>query len=528
MYRSLSAAGRPVLTALALCGPIAALAQTPPASPDDSLNLLKQIVAMERDHSDVMDNLEYLSDRIGPRLTGSARLLQANQWTLDKMKAYGLENAHLEPYTIPCGWERGKLEARMIAPNTFNVIAAQYAWSPGTRGKITGNVVVFAPETEADFAAFKGKLKGAIVLTVALPTAAKPGTPPALPDGKPLPPVPAFAPASPLTVEPTPAPKVSGMEMEIEDGDPPPPLPVDRAKIHAFRAKVREFMKKEGVAATLIDAGKPHSLLNMTGSWDSKMSYTALFVAHEQIALIQRYLRHNLPVRMEIEASGKITNKPITVYNTVSEIRGSEKPDEIVLIGGHLDSWDLGEGSTDNGTGAMAVLEAAKDLAALHIHPKRTIRFVLFSGEEEGLHGSEAYVAAHKTEMPKFDVVFIHDTGTGRVKGAWLQDRAEAKPMLAAQFALLQPLGLMTDAPNLLPGKMNGTDHASFDSAGVPAFAFNQESAEYGLTHHSQSDTFDKVRPDDLKQGVCALAIFALTAAQNEATYPRSPAKPAH
>ncbi len=525
MKNFVSAVGGFRLLAFAVSGGATALAlaQTPAPPSDESLALPRQIIAMERDHSDVMDNLEYLSDRIGPRLTGSARLYEANQWVAEKMKAYGLENVHLEPYTIPCGWERGRVEARIIAPNTFNVSAAQYAWTPGTHGKIIGNVVVFAPETEADFAAYRGKLKNAIILTSKLPTAAKPGAAPALPDGKALPPIPAFAPATPLTAEPAAPPKTSGME--DEDNDTNQPLPIDREKARAFRKKVRDFLKQEGIAATLIDAGKPHALLNMTGSWENRLPYTALFVAHEQIALIQRYLGHGLPVKMEIKAEGKLINKPITVYNTVGEIRGGEKSDEIVLIGGHLDSWDLGQGSTDNGTGAMAVLEAARDLAALHLRPKRAIRFALFSGEEEGLHGSAAYVAAHKTEMPKFDVVFIHDTGTGRIKGAWLQNRAEAKTMLAAQFALLRPLGLLTDDANLLPGKMNGTDHASFDDAGVPAFAFNQESAEYGLTHHSQSDTFDKIRPDDLKQGVCVLAIFALTAAQSDAAYPRTPAK---
>jgi hypothetical protein len=135
--------------------------------------------------------------------------------------------------------------------------------------------------------------------------------------------------------------------------------------------------------------------------------------------------------------------------------------------------------------------------------------------------GSKAYVEAHKAEMPKFDVVFVHDVGTGRVKGLWLQDRAESKPILDQQFGHLNALGLLTDPVNLLPSKMNGTDHASFDDAGVPAFAFNQDGAEYGLTHHSQSDTFDKARPDDLKQGSVVLAILGLHAAQMAERYPR-------
>lgn len=136
--------------------------------------------------------------------------------------------------------------------------------------------------------------------------------------------------------------------------------------------------------------------------------------------------------------------------------------------------------------------------------------------------GSKAYVDAHKTEMDKFDVVFVHDTGTGRVRGANLQNREEDRTMLEGQFNMLKDLKLLTDEIDIRPGKMNGTDHASFDNAGVPAFAFVQEPAEYSLTHHSQSDTFDKVRPDDLKQGVCALAILGFTAAQAPDRYPRS------
>ena len=146
---------------------------------------------------------------------------------------------------------------------------------------------------------------------------------------------------------------------------------------------------------------------------------------------------------------------------------------------------------------------------------------MLFSGEEQGLFGSAAYVEAHKAEMPRFSVVFVHDTGTGRVKGAWLQGRSEVLPVLEGEFDNLLALGLLNEKGKFFPGKMNGTDHASFDDAGVPAFAFNQDSAEYSLTHHSQSDTFDKVRPDDLKQGACVMSILAYNAATRDEAYPR-------
>lgn len=470
----------------------------------DPKEAAQKFIAMERDNSDVMTNLEYLSDMIGPRLTGSGRLKRANDWTAEKMKAYGLENVHLEPYTIPRGWERGKVEMTIVE-NGLTVEAAQSAWTPGTPGRITGPVVIFNPRTEADLAAYKGRLKNAILLSSDTSSA------PSLPDAKPIVPIPALA----LPGAENPAPAVPGAGGGRRQGG--------GAAFAAFRKARTEFLQSEGAAVMLTDSGKPHALLNMTGTWTTTATMPTLFVSHEYVAMMQRMLKRGVPVHATVEITSKFVEGPITVYNTVGEIKGSEKPDEIVLLGAHLDSWDLGTGSTDNGTGSMAVLEAARIIKSLGVAPKRTMRFVLFTGEEEGLMGSKAYVDAHKSEMDKFNVVFIHDTGTGRVKGAWLQGRAEDQPMLAAQFGMLKDMKLLTDDVNLLPGKMNGTDHASFDDAGVPAFAFNQDSAEYSLTHHSQSDTFDKVRADDLKQGVCALAIMGYTAAQASDRYPRKP-----
>ncbi len=466
----------------------------------DPKEAAQKFIDIERDHSEVMNTLEYLSDMIGPRLTGSDRLKRANDWTLSKMKEYGLENVHLEPYTIPRGWERGKCEMTIVE-NGLTVEAAQGAWTPGTNGKITGPVIVFNPRTEADLAAYKGKLKNAILLN------SDTSTSPSLPDPKPFVPIPGI---SPPAVE-APAGGRGGAGGRQGFGSP------------EFRKARAEFLAREGAAVMLTDSGKPHSLLNMTGTWTTTAAMPTLFVSHEYIAMMQRMLKRGVALHVNVEVTSKFIEGPITVYNTVGEIKGSEKPEEIVLLGGHLDSWDLGTGSTDNGTGSMAVLEAARIIKSLGVAPKRTMRFVMFTGEEEGLIGSKAYAEAHKSEMDKFDVVFIHDTGTGRVRGAWLQGRAEDKPMLEAQFGMLKDLKLLTDDLNLIPGKMNGTDHASFDDMGVPAFAFNQDSDEYSLTHHSQSDTFDKVKADDLKQGVCALAILGYTAAQSPERYPRKP-----
>lgn len=470
---------------------------------DDTRLIAQSIIAIERDDSHVMQTLEYLSDQIGPRLTGSDRMKRANEWTAEQMKASGLENVHLEEYTIPRGWERGPVEAKIL-PTGLSIPAVQMAWTPGTKGKITAPVVLLTADSEEGLAAYRGKLKGAIILVGKPPVDTLNAGSIKLPNAQALPPI------KPLVKE--------------TSATATPEKPFDFQKYMAFRRKLGDFLKDEGVAAVLRDSDKPHMLLNMTGSWDPKWGaqpYSVFFIAHEHVALIQRLAAQNIPVSLELKADAKFTNGPVKVYNTVGEIRGSDKPEEIVAIGAHLDSWDLGTGTTDNGTGSSAVLEAGRALKLAKARPSRTIRFILFSGEEEGLCGSVAYVEAHKKEMPNYSVVFVHDTGTGRVQGAWMQERAEAQSTLESQFSLVNELGLTASAPNLMPGKMNGTDHASFDDAGVPAFAFNQDGAEYGLTHHSQSDTFDKARPEDLKQGACVLAIFAYQAAQMPEKYPR-------
>src|SRR6266576_3301988 len=242
------------------------------------------------------------------------------------------------------------------------------------------------------------------------------------------------------------------------------------------------------------------------------------FITGEGYRMLFRMQKHG-KVEVEIAMANSFGDKPMDVYNTVAEITGSEKPDEVVILGAHLDSWDLGTGSTDNGTGSMAVLEAARALAKLALKPKRTIRFVLFTGEEEGLVGSKRYVEAHKNDLEKISGVLVHDTGTGRVLTLGLHDNYQDRETVDQVLAPLKELKLLEPTMR----RTFGTDHASFDDVGVPGFFCIQNMAEYSKTHHSQSDTFDKVWKDELNQGAQVLAAWAYNTAQLPAMLPRRP-----
>ena len=295
-------------------------------------------------------------------------------------------------------------------------------------------------------------------------------------------------------------------------------------RMRAFRPQLEKFLVAEGVAGILIDSNKEHGLINMTGA-SSKFSPAELpeaFLTTESYGLIWRLLKRG-PVEIEIDLKNTFSKGEVEVYNTVAELPGSDKTDEVVLIGGHIDSWDLGTGATDNGTGIMAVLEAARALKAVGVKPKRTIRFVLFSGEEEGLHGSRAYVKAHEKEMSKISGVLVHDMGTGRVKSIGLQGRYDLREIMDQ---VVEPFKEAVNLDELSMRNMMGTDHLSFLPHGVPAFAVVQDEAEYRKTHHTESDTFDKVYADEVNQGAKVLAAWAYNVAMLPEILPRDP-KPA-
>lgn len=454
-----------------------------------------QILSEIRDHSEAMRNLEYLSDMIGPRLTGSDGAKKANDWTADKFRQYRLTNVHQEAWAIAHSWQRGTAQARVVSPSGHTLTIASAGWSPSTKGAVRGRVIFLDAKTKEELEKFKGKLKGAIVIT-----------------------------AKPESLSP---PRARAESPALAPMQAPPPLPGEPAQpspfaeLQAFAAERSQFLKKEGAAAVLRDSDKPHALLNMTGIGGEKFEIGVIptaFVTGEDYRLIWRLLQRG-PVEMELAITNSFSNKPVESYNTVAEIRGSEKPEEIVIVGAHLDSWDLGKGSTDNGAGSMAVLEAARTLARLNLKPKRTIRFVLFTGEEEGLVGSVKYVEAHKSELEKISGVLVHDTGTGRVLTIGLHDNYQDRAIVDEVLAPLSSLRLLEPTMR----RSFGTDHASFDDVGVPGFFCIQDRAEYLQTHHSQSDTFDKVWAEDLNQGAQVLAAWAYNTAQLAEMLPRRP-----
>ncbi len=501
---------------VALAAPPAELAPMPRAvgaKPADTpaAVLDRKVLAEVKDRSQIMANLAHLSDAIGHRLTGSPGLEAANKWTQAKFTEYGLENAHLEPWEIPVGWTRGTATMTMTSPTPGRpLLVASRAWSPGTKGKVSGPVVVADVRTKADLAKYKGKLRNAIILR-----------------GKPS----DVAPVTDMNYGPTA--KRDAAKKDAPKGDtpssaaePPPRL----EDIRALRREVDDFLRVEGAAVTVSDAGKPHGLLVTGGGWRDGDRGTpqeplpGLFMAHEHYLTLYRLATDpkGKPAEVTVEITNTFNPGPVTVFNTVAEVRGATKPDEFVVIGAHLDSWDLATGTTDNGTGSSVVLEVARVVAKLAKdgqRPARTIRFVLFSGEEQGLYGSKRYCEKHKAEMPKHSMALVHDTGTGRVTGLGLQGRADVLKVIEPE---LETLKTVDGWEGVSLRSLNGTDHQSFEAVGVPGFACRQDMDEYRLTHHTQSDTLDKAKEPNLIQGAQVIAVTAVRVANLPALLPRT------
>lgn len=453
------------------------------------------IEAVER--SEVMENLRYLSDVIGPRLSGSPAMRRANEWAAERFRGYGL-TAALEPFDFGVSWERGPLSLRIVEPFDRAITGHSWAWTAGTDGKARkGPVVLVDLSTRDSLARYRDRVRGAWVLP-------KPSNPVWNPDG------------------PPPTPQDSERVAAIWaaraalTADTSAAAVMDRRQ---FQIDLPYLLAKAGALGTLVDGGKEHGLMTMSGSPNRVSPLPNIVVSHEDYTLLERLIQRGVVPRLEGRVQNKLGKSRVRQWNTVAEIEGAELPGQVVILGAHLDSWDLGTGVTDNGAGSMVVLEAARVLARSGNKPRRTIRFILFSGEEQGLLGARAYAAAHAAEADSVQAVLVLDNGTGRIVGQALQGRADLEGTWRALLAPVAHLG----AGNIRDAMKSGTDHLAFAFYGIPSFNFDQDPRGYFHTHHSESDTYDKAVGEDLAQASAVMAVTAYELANMPELLARGP-----
>jgi len=401
-----------------------------------------------------MDTLQALTDTYGARLTGSSSYTHAAEWAADNFRAFGIKDVHLEPFSMPNGWERGPASARMIAPSEHALHVASYGWFPPTpAGGVRAQMVLIHDLAPDAIKAQASNLKGKIVLL----------------NSKEV---------------------FSERSNKVED---------------MFETSFRRFAEA-GAAAVLVTAMLPNNVLG-TGDplWYGTIApLPAGSVGMEDGATLMRWLEKG-PVTLELDFQNRVSG-PFQANNVVAEIRGSEKPDEWVILGAHLDSWDFATGAQDNGAGVAQVLEAARAIAALGTPPKRSIRFALWGGEEEGLVGSYSYVHAHKSELAKCDAALNTDNGAGHPQGWKVENRKDvADAMAPLSKFLLTPLG----GGEVSEAIDADTDHIFFALEGVPALDLLVDMSKYSEAHHKQADTLDKVDPHSLADGAAIVAVTA-------------------
>jgi peptidase M28-like protein len=498
-------------------------------------------------HSRVMDYATGLFDDIGPRLTGSPNLTRAYKWTSDQFTAMGCSNVHLDSWgDFGMGWRQISTSADMASPDTAVFIAQATPWSPPTNGTIHASVIAVPRlESEKDFDAWKGKLAGKIILY---------GKPPEI-NLSPKPLLEHYDPAKLRQIFDYPL-NLDFTEQHIySPGDMAPVF-----KRIIFGEKVAKFFASEGVAAVLVhgwggDGGimrddNGEMLDEFSYRSDHRQSVPEAVIAHEAFGRITRLLDHNVPVAVDLNIHTEFTGDHEQGYNTIAEIPGTDPvlKDQIVMAGGHLDSWIAGTGATDDGAGAIVTMEAMRILTALHIHPRRTIRAALWSGEEQGEFGSLGYVKQHvallglstdpdqlqipdfmrqpvgpvtpEAEFPLISAYFNVDNGGGKLQGVYAENNAAAAAVFEQWIAPLRDIGVTTIT--LRPS--GSSDQDSFDAVGIPAFQFIQDPRDYETRSlHSNQDVYERLSPDDLKQAAVVEATFLYNAAMRDDMIPRKP-----
>ena len=518
---------------------LALLSLLPPAlqaaEPVD-LDMITRIRNEGLHHSQVMATLSHLTDVIGPRLTGSPGLRQANDWTRDQLTEWGLANAHLEGWEFGRGWSFSRSAVHMISPRATPLLAEPLAWTPGTNGPVRGEVV-YLPIKRGDnpadlFADQKGKLEGKILLIEEL-------DPPTFGDEPTL---------QRLSDEDLDDLEHFEIPSEDEEGNRPERF---RQRLRQ-REEVRRILEEEKVLAIVTASSRGDGILRagIYGSFRSGEPYgvPGLVMAAEHYRWLVRLIEQKQPVELEIDVTATFHEDDTKAYNTVAELPGSDKAQELVLAGAHLDSWHLGTGATDNGAGCAVMMEALRILKAVGAKPRRTIGIALWSGEEQGLGGAYAYATEHLVEPPKaenaedrvwlstlrgyrgpltfragyprFVAYFNLDNGAGRIRGIYSEENAAIAPIFQDWLRPLNDLG----ADTVTLRTTGSTDHVVFDRIGLPAFQFIQDPLEYStLTHHSNLDVLDEVPAEDLKQAAVVVATMLYHAAMRDQPLPRKP-----
>lgn len=513
-------------------------AQTPASEPVNT-EMMQRIRDEGMNHSQVMQTVGYLTDVIGPRLTGSPSLKRANLWTKTTLTGWGLQNAHLEPWgPFGRGWAIDRFSAQVTSPINIGLIAVPKAWSPSLKKSVETDVVYLDAADAAGLARYHGLLKDKIVLVSPLREIAARFEP-----------LGARYTDDALTQLAAPLDPAAATGPRRRPGAGGPGGPGGPAATAFLLPALRlKFAQDEG-AALVIDSSRsgdggtlfvqsatvpyapdvPREQRIPVYRKDAPPIVPQVTMASEQYNRLLRMLQAGEKVKMAVDLKTKFYDDDKgMVFNTVAEIPGGDKKDELVMCGGHLDSWHGGTGATDNAAGVGVCMEAVRILKALGVQPRRTIRIALWTGEEEGIFGSEAYVAQHfgtaaapKPEYDKLSAYFNLDNGTGKIRGVWGQGNQAAMPLFAAW---LQPFGDL-GAATITARNTGSTDHIPFDRVGLPGFQFIQDSIEYGTrTHHSNQDVFDRIQGDDLKQASVILAAFLYDAAMRDEKLPRKPA----
>jgi len=517
-----------------------------PATESLDLGMYNAIRDEGLEHSHVMDYAGGLIDGIGPRLTGSPNMAKANAWTRDQLTKMGCVNAHLEDWgEFGMGWQQLNTWVRMVEPDSAIFVAQATPWSPSSNGPVKAEAISVVINDEADLAKYKGKLGGKIVLLGAMREV--PST------DKPL-----FERYDEKQLK-----ELEAYPLENANADMQARIERYMKRIMLTR-KILPFLSEEKPAGVIVpsrdgkNGGGTGIIFDDNGAAlgrtpyhrDTAVPFPVVVTQIENYGRVFRLLKHNVPVTIEMNVETKFTGDHEHGFNTIAEIPGTDPKlkDEVVMVGGHLDSWIAGTGATDNGAGSIVALEVMRILTSLKAKPRRTIRIALWSGEEEGLFGSKGYANQHfgsyplstapdQMNMPEFlrkpagpievkpeqkmvSAYFNVDNGTGKIRGIYTQDNGTVYDIFKQWMAPLADLGVTT----ITNQNTGGTDHLSFDAVGVPGFQFIQDDADYETrTHHSNMDTYEHLVPADLKQIATVEAIFVYNAAMRDKMIPRKP-----